>query len=230
MNGFMKYTGLLATLLCVNSATVHAAPEPADVLVSWNLDGLSRDGTTATLAKPTAVHAGVDSSDLTFSSTLEATAWSDSLTVYAKGLMGDLKDAVLMGHYYSFTVTPEKGRKVSYSGIFNRATINTGNMATGASVKFVLMSSATGFAPVDELAPLTPLDAFVVVHPSENDKATSATKTFDVSAVEALQNVGEPVEFRIYAVLVDGVGNRMGFGHIFYQDKKDDLRVMGTVE
>lgn len=111
MNVSMKQIGLAALLTCVNVVA-------AEQLVNWNLDGLSRSGTTATHAEPSDVHPSVESSDL-----------------------------------------------------------------------------ALGFLEVT-----------------------------------ALQNVVGPVEFRIYAVLASGVGNRMGYGHIFYQDGQADLRVMGTVE
>lgn len=230
MNRFRRYIGLTALFACVNMAAAQMGSTSPEVLVNWNLDGLSRAGSLAMQAAPTTVHPAVESSELSAGITLEPTAWHDALTVYAKDLMNDLRGAVIMDHYYSFTITPKKGKKISYSGIFSRATINTGNLETGASIKFVLMSSITGFLPEDEQASLTPLASFVVKHPAQNAKATTVTETFDVSGVKALQDIGKSVEFRIYAVLVDGVGNRMGIGHIFFQDKKDDLRVMGIVE
>lgn len=229
MNEFLRYLGLSALLACVNVASAQMDSKSPAVLVSWNLDGLSRAGSAAELAQPTVVHSAVQSSDLTLGNYLIPTAWADSLTVYAKDLVDTLGFAIALEQYYTFSVTPKKGKKISYSGIFSRATINTGNLETGASIQFVLMSSITGFGPADQQASFKPLASFIVKHPAQNDKATTVTEMFDISGVEALQNVDESVEFRIYAVLVDGVGNRMGFGHIFYQDKKDDLRVMGTV-
>ena len=225
MAGFLKQIGLAALLFCANLAPAQAA----EVLASWNLDGLGRDGTTPSKAEPSVAHPAVKVSALTCNG-LVPTVWHDALTVFAKNLAGDLQGAARMGHFYSFTITPKKGKKVSYSSIFNRVSVNTGNLESGAKVEFVLTSSATGFASVDGATPAKPLASFTVVHPPKNDKATEGTGTFDVSGVEALQNVGDPVEFRIYAVLADGVGNRMGYGHIFYQDKKDDLKVMGTVQ
>lgn len=222
----MKHIGLATLLACANLAMAQS-PE---ALVSWKLDGLSRAGNAASTAPSTQVHTGIESSVFSLGAGFEATAWHDALTVYAKDLMSDLSGAVIMEHYYSFTVTPKKGKEISYSSIFNRVAINTGNMEAGASIQFALMSSATGFAPATEGDPLKELATFTVDHPAGNDKATTVMKTFDVSSVEELQNVGSPIEFRIYAVLVDGVGNRMGYGHIFYQDGQDDLRVMGTLK
>lgn len=230
MNRFMKHIGLAAMLVCVNPANAQMGSDTAEILVNWNLDGLSQGDMPAVKASPTKVNDAVESSNLTVGGTLGITTWLDSLAVYSRSLMGDLEGAVAMDHYYSFTLAPKKGEKISYSGIFNRFSVNAGNMETGASIKFVLMSSATGFAPASEGAPLKPLASFIVSHPPNNDKATTKTGTFDLSGIEALQHVGVPVEFRIYTVLVDGVGDRMGYGHIFYKDGQDDLRVMGTVE
>lgn len=226
----IKHIGWAVALICVNLAAARAASASAEVLVKWNLDGLSRSGPAANQADPANVHPAVESSALTAGVTLEPTAWFDSLTVYAKGLRSDLAGAAMMDHYFSFTITPKKDKKISYSEIFNRVSINTGNLETGASIKFILTSSATGLPPADGSAPPKPLDSFIVKHPAQNDKATTVTETFDVSGFEALQKVDKPVEFRIYAVRIDGIGNRMGYGHIFYKDGQDDLRVMGTVE
>lgn len=208
------------------------AAAPLDMeLVKWNMDGLNGPQALDSEVAPIWVHAAVTVSDLTFEG-FEPTAWADALTVYANELMTDLEGAVIMDHYYTFTVSPKQGKKISYSSIFNRLTFNTGNLTTGASIQFVLMSSVTGFPEVGkkkEFSPI-PLDSFIAVHPPENDKATTVEKTFDVSGVEALQDTNDPVEFRIYIVQVAGVGNRVGYGHIFFKDGKDDLRVSGTVE
>lgn len=218
---------MLLSLSAVLSVTGSAS---AETLVKWNLDGLSRpDGVAAEMAKPTFVHSSIKSSDLTIAMFIP-TAWLDALTVYSDRLMRDLGSAIDVEHYYSFTVTPQKGKKISYESIFSRMSINTGDLSTGASIKFVLMSSATGFAPSTPSAPLKPLDSFTVTHPANNDKATTVKNTFELGSIKALQGINKPVEFRIYAILVDGVGNRMGIGHIFYQDGQDDLRVEGTVE
>lgn len=225
MAGLLKPIGLAAMLFCVNLAPAQVA----EVLASWNLDGLGRDDTIPGKAEPSVTHPAVKVSALTCNG-LVPTVWHDSLAVFAKNLAGDLQGAARMGHCYSFTVAPKQGKKISYTSIFNRVSINTGNLETGAKIEFVLTSSATGFASADGVMPAKPLASFTVVHPAKNDKATEGTGTFDVSGIKALQSVGDPVEFRIYAVLVGGVGNRMGYGHIFYKDGRDDLRVSGTVE
>ncbi len=217
MSKFMAGIGMAVALICAGSVS-------AETLVNWNNDGLSRTGGAASKAAPKFVGPFVQSSDLTFGKSLQATAWPDSLTVYANQLKGDLKGAVDSDHYYSFTVTPKDGKTISYAGIFSRVAVNCGNLAAGASIKFVLLSSVTGFIDGNELA------SFTANHPTDNSGATTTTGTFDLSTVAALQNVGDPVEFRIYAVKADGVPNRMGIGHIFYQDGQDDLRVEGTVQ
>lgn len=219
---------LVAALVCMH-APAQMASTGSGELVKWNMDGLNHAGTQDVESAPTWVHSSVKSSDLSFEG-FAPTVWQDALSVYANDLMTDLEGAIIRDHYYTFKVTPKRGKKISYSSIFNRLSINTGNLTTGASIKFVLMSSATGLPKAGKKAPPLPIDSFLVVHPAENDKATIVEKTFDVSGVEALQGVKDPVEFRIYVVQAAGVGNRVGYGHIFYKDGRDDLRVSGTVE
>ena len=217
MSRFVKSIAVVAVL-------IYAGSVSAETLVNWNNDGLSRTGGVASKAAPKFVGPFVESSDLTFGKSLKATAWPDSLTVYANSLERDLAGAIAGDHYYTFTITPKDGKTVSYATIFNRVAVNCGNLAAGASIKFVLMSSVTGFIAGNELG------SFVASHPADNSGATTTTDTFDVSGTAALQNVAGPVEFRIYAVTADGVPNRMGYGHIFYQEGQDDLRIEGTVE
>lgn len=213
----------LLLIVCVAAMLMHVKVTKADVLVNWNLDGLNRASEAASKAAPYVVHDSVSVSDLTFSSTLKATSWSDALTVYANELVGNLTGALGKKTFFTFTVTPKDGNKVSYSSIFNRISVNTGNLKTGATIKLVLMSSADGFTAEKELA------SFEASHPVDNANATETTGIFDLSGVGSLQHVSGAVEFRMYAVLVNGVGNRLGYGHIFFEDGQDDLRVEGSI-
>lgn len=210
-------------IVCVAAMLTHVNVTVADVLMNWNLDGLNRASEAATKAAPSVVHDGVTVSDLTFSPTLKATSWSDALTVYANELAGNLSGALGKKSFFTFTVTPKEGKKVSFSSMFNRVSVNTGNLQTGATIKLVLLNSIDGFTTEKEVA------SFEASHPIDNANATETSGIFDLSGVESLQHVNGAVEFRVYAVLVNGVGNRLGYGHIFYEDGQDDLRVEGMV-
>lgn len=209
---------VLVALVAMSLSTVNA-----EILANWNMDGLSRTGGDAVAAKPATVHEDVTCSDFTFSPSLKVTSWADALTVYVNELSDNVAGAIAKKSYFAFTITPNNGKRISYSSLFSRVSVNTGNLSAGATIKLVLLSSVDGFDADHVLA------SFEASHPADNATATESTGTFDLSGKESLQNVSNAVEFRIYAILSKGVGNRLGFGHIFYQDGQEDLIVQGTV-
>ena len=192
----------------------------ADTLAVWNNDNIY------TAVRSNAVHsteADISAGSLELGTGLVAPGdtWENALDSYVYTNVTSLSDAISSTHYYSFTVAPNAGKQVDYSDVFTRVTLNDSQSA-GASLRIVLMSSATGFTDGDEIG------SFVAT--TQPGMVSTITNSYDVSGVAALQNNPSEVEFRLYVIPNGGSYSRVALGHIFFVDNADDVRVEGIVE
>ena len=198
---------------------VEAAASP---LASWDNDNLS--GTE----RSNAVHfveSGMTASDLALSHRWfnDLPPWTNSIWALISDLPGvtNLASAITENRYFGFFMEPETGMQANYAKVSVRITLNN-YFEEGTTVEFVLMSSATGFADGDEIGSF-------LSSTSAGEVTDNGLIGIDINAVEALQNVTDEVEFRLYVVLDGGSYSRMGIGHIFREDGADDVRVDGVV-
>lgn len=208
----MKKLSVLIALALVAATAVQA-----DVLANWNNEALVAGATAAPVAN---THADVASSDLTFGAGLQVSNYPEALTSYAHTLFTSLSAAVTGNDYFTFTVTPDASKLVSYSDLYLRYTLQAN--AYPATTQWTLMSSLTGFTASDGL------DTLNVTASASG--ANYGEGTFDLSGVSGLQNVaaGTPVEFRMYAHNTSGTMTRMGVGEAWGPDR-DDMTLNGTV-
>jgi hypothetical protein len=211
--------GLITTMAV---ALVAATAVRADTLAFWDNGGMPVNQATAPVD---VVHAGMSSTSLSAGAGLNTNpSWPDSLASYAHTLKGSLGEAITANHYFTFTLTPDAGKTVSYDNIFTRVSLNTGDTNVGATIEFFLLSDQTGFTASDSL------DSFSATRSPGSSGAAYVPGTFDVSGVSGLQNLAVATEFRIYAVETAGVANRMGIGEAWGGNThSDDLVVNGTV-
>ncbi len=200
-------------------ALVAATAVRADVLALWENDDLTTTNLTATADT---VHADLSSStmDQLIGS---ADGWNDTLGAIQNAAgVNSLATAITAGDYFTFTITPNAGKVVSYSDAFLRYSV--GANVRPATTVFTLMSSLTGFTSADAIGTVSaslPVDASVV-----------GTGTFDLTGASALQSVaaGTAVEFRLYAHNTDANAmTRVSIGHLFATNGTDDFVLNGTV-
>ncbi len=188
----------------------------AAVIANWENDNVT--STDLTTAADT-VAAGVTSSVLT--QNIGSTgAWTDALSGVQNGpTINSLATAITANDYFSFTITPDSGKKVSYSDLFLRYSVGA-NTAPATTV-FTLLSSKTGFTSADGLDTVTaalPSGASIV-----------GTDTFTLGQA-LLQNVTTAVEFRIYAHNTGtNAMTRIAIGHLFATNGTDDLTLNGAI-
>ena len=211
----MKKLGIMVVAL-VAAAAVHA-----DILAAWDMTGLPASQSSAPV---TTVDADMSSSDLTQGPRLTSTpGWPDALASHGESWrMGpDIWNSVALGSYYSFTLTPDAGKTVSYDSVDARLAVNAGGADT--DITFHLLSSQTGFTGNDAL------DSINILMPDPGDFVPAIYgATFDLSAA-GLTGISTATEFRIYVSVASG-GNRNGIGHTWSgMSDPDDLIVNGTV-
>ncbi len=208
----MKKLGIMIAILLAMAVTAQA-----DVIANWNNEALAAGATSAPVET---THADVSSTAQTFGAGLAASNYPEALTAWANTLFGTLDAAITGNDYFTFTITPDAGKVVSYSDLFLRHTTQAN--AQPATTVFTLMSSVSGFTSSDGL------DTIIMTASAAG--ANLGSGTFDLSGESALQNVvaGTAVEFRIYAHTTAGEMTRLGIGEAFYQDR-DDLTLSGTV-
>ena len=161
--------------------------------------------------------ANVTASDLSLSGASPA-SWVDSLNMFANGLTADLAGAIAADDYYEFTVTPDAGYEASYDRLYALMAVNV----VDNEITAVLMSDAAGFTAGNEH------DSQVATGPAAGSGAQDNALNFSFGA--ALQNVTSAVTFRLYLYQGGTAGaNRVGLGHIFFNDGADDLRLEGSV-
>ena len=214
----MKKLGFMAAILMLVSAVARG-----ETLAVWENDNL----TTSTNSTPVdATAADMAAGDLKAGPgfAVPASAWDNALDVYISDVttITNLAEAIGHNRYYSFTTAPSAGKQANYTNIAVRVTLNDSNNA-GASVRVVLMSSATGFQDGDEIG------SFVASTPA-GEITDNGLINLDVSDVAALQGNPSEVEFRLYVVLVSGSYSRVALGHIFFEDGAADVQVEGTTE
>ena len=200
-------------------ALVAATAVRADVLALWENDDLT---TTSLTAVADTVH--VDLSSSTMDQLIGgADGWNDTLgAIQNDAGVNSLATAITAGDYFTFTITPDAGKVVSYSDAFLRYSVGA-NVRPSTTV-FTLMSSLTGFTSsdaIDTVSASLPVDASVV-----------DTGTFDVTGESALQSVaaGTAVEFRLYAHNTGANAmTRVSIGHLFSANGTDDFVLNGTV-
>jgi len=205
----------------VAAMLVAATAVRADVLASWDMTGLAASQSSAPV---TTVGADMSSSALSsgprFSNGI---SWPDAMGTYAESWrMGPaLANSIALGSYYSFTLTPDAGKTVSYDSINVRFAVNAGN--TGTDATFHLLASQTGFTDTDAL------DAVNIVTGTETNFVPEIhSATFDLSGA-GLTGLSAATEFRIYVSVASG-GNRIGIGHTWSGvTEPDDLIVNGSV-
>lgn len=98
-----------------------------------------------------------------------------------------IEEAVASDDYFSFTVKPDDGNTLALSALtlpvrFHQNTVGTTQLA--------LFSSATGFEADKAIETVTPPQSAVEIG-------------FDLSKIDALQNVSKPVEIRVYITKID---------------------------
>lgn len=203
----------------------EAVTLPTLPLAMWQFDSLPDKGTNAAV---NVVAEGVTAGNFAQSYRWfnDLANWPNSMWALISDLpeVTNLVSSITEDRYHTFTVKPDAGKMLDYKNIAARVTLNSAANA-GTSATLVLMSSATGFSDGDEIG------SFVAVHNIADGAATdNGLINMDISGVEALQNITEEVEFRLYAFINDGNANRIGFGHIFFTDGADDILVEGTID
>lgn len=209
----MLKTGMAVMLLVAAGMSV-----PADLLVSWENDGLTTELTTAA----DVVHPDLTSSVLSQQVRTTSAGWPDTLSaIQNDAAVTSLAAAITASDYFSFTITPDAGKSVNYSSLFLRYSI--GANVRPAQSQFTLLSSKTGFTAADGLA------SFLSFEMLGATASGFGTGTFDLSGVTGLQGVSEAVEFRIYVHSVQGSMTRVAIGQLYGTNGTDDLVLSGTV-
>ena len=201
----------------VDGTVEDATSLPVVALAQWDLDGTAASSTTAPVDM---VHSNMSSSSLDASANLSTSiGWPDALGCFAENwrLSSSLEYALSVSNYFSFTLTPDAGKQVSYDNLAARFAVNCSG---STDVKFHLLSSQTGFSTNSVL------DSFNVVDSVTNYTPTIYAHTFDLGS-SGLTNITGATEFRIYVTSANG--NRIGIGHTWSAADPDDLVVSGTI-
>ncbi len=200
-----------------------APPAVVVELAKWDLDDLAASQSTGVVDW---VNADMSSSDLIaqpggFSTGI---GWPNAMGGYADWHLGGSLVWTLNNkpnNYFTITLEPGSGKQVSYDSLFARFAVNAGD--DGAYVQFHLLSDKTGFTTNNVLGTFTVED-----NVAPNYNSTIYTHEFDLSEISELQDLTEPIEFRIYATATNG--NRMAIGHNHFENGSDDLVVKGSIE
>lgn len=204
---------------------------PIIKLASWENDNVTARGARSNAVDTVA--SGVSASDLALSARWynDLAPWPNSIWALCSDLpaITNLSESIASNRYFNITMDPDAGKQVDYTKVSVRITLNSAGTypGVGTSVKFVLMSSATGFNDGDEIG------SFDAVHDTLGGTVNATDNgllEMDISGVAALQNISDPVEFRVYVVLNDTTSARWSIGHIFYADNADDVVVTGRLE
>ena len=213
--------------LRVEGIAEEAVTLPIIKLASWDNDNL--DGTTRSNAAEF-VETGMSASDLALSANWnnDDTPWADTIWAYIGDLpaITNLATSISSNRYFNIVLEPDAGKQADYTKFSGLIALNNYSTTEGTSVKFVLMSSVTGFQVGDEIG------SFIASSPPSPPPFTTIDIPFeiDISGVSALQDATGEVEFRMYMVLNGGFYSRMAIGHISFNDNNDDILVEGRIE
>jgi hypothetical protein len=133
-----------------------------------------------------------------------------------------------LGHYVTFTLTPNPGQQLSLSDIVFNVGLQTGPTDGTIYPGLQVSTDGTDFTPVNSVTlsggsggvgdPANPSDA--------------AVGDFDLSSVASLQGDASPVTFRLYVLTTDSSNNGYqdaGFGFSSASDPPGGITVDGSV-
>ena len=212
----------------VDGMVEDATTLPIIKLASWDNDILKGTETNNAVSF---VEAGMSAGDLAQSYRWfnDLAPWPNSMWALCSDLSAvtNLSESIASNRYFNITMEPDAGKQADYSKVSVRISLSSSGAwpGVGTSVKFVLMSSVTGFDDGDELG------FFDAVHnPGDGAATDNGLMSMDISGVAELQDISDEVEFRVYVILNDTTSARWAIGHIFFNDNQDDMVVEGRVE
>lgn len=160
-------------------AMIAAGGTAPGQIVSWEITGANATVSNPQVATSLAAH--VASASLTLGSGVTPASAVDTFGGSGFNTLS-LAAAIADNDYISFTLAPASGYRLSLSSI----AVNTGVSSAVTSFHGDLLSSATGFTSSDSL------------HTYSFSTTTAPAQLITLSSVTALQNISDPIEFRLY--------------------------------